>query len=136
MRTRVIYVGAEDNECPADALLTDFRRIISEVKYAKNIEFSKSCIDFFRDHADIVEETEDNIHFRWDEIPEEELPPLEVKIRVKDGRFALQYLIEHGEEPTQIKGKAGKGKNRESNEKIIIVKREAKTKSEEEELSL
>ena len=108
--------------------MKDFRTTISEAKYAKNIEFSKSCIKFFRKMADIVEETEDHIRFRWYEIPEEELPPLEVKISKKGNKYTLVYLKEFGEEITMIKGKQRKGKNKGVGENIKIVKREPKSK--------
>ncbi len=123
MKTRTIYVGSGEENCPADALMADFRRTLSASSYAKSIEFSPSCIDFFRNMADIVDETVDNIRLRWYEIPEEKLPPLEVKIRCKDGKYRLMYLTEFGDEPTVIKGNAGKGRNKGVAERLVIIKR-------------
>lgn len=118
-----IDVQLGDENCPADALMNDFRkRANSANDYAKNIEFSKSCIDFFKKMADIVEESDNIIKFRWYEIPEKELPALIVKVRQSNGKFYLQYLKELGEEKTIIKGKQRKGKNR--NGKIEINKGE------------
>ena len=121
---RIIDVESGDENCPADALMIDFRKKanLGKETYSKNIEFSETCIDFFRKMADIVEEYEKNIKFRWYEIEEEELPPLIVKIRKNKGRYYLQYLKELGEEKTLIKGKQRKGKNK--NGKILIEKEE------------
>lgn len=117
----LINVEYGDGNCPSDALMSDFRRRANSASdYPQNIEFSKNCIEFFREMADIVEESEENIKFRWYEIPEEELPPLIVKIRKSNGRYYLQYLKELGKEKTVIKGKQRKGKNK--NGKIEINK--------------
>lgn len=124
MKTRVIYVGSGDDDCPADALMSDFRRTLTENKYARNIEFSKSCIEFFREHADIVEEGDTDICFKWYAVPEEGLPPLKVKIAIRDGKYLLSYLKEYGEEPTKIQGKTRKGLNQKGGERILIIKKE------------
>lgn len=122
-KKELIDVESGDENCPADALMRDFRkRAKNTSEYPKNIEFSKNCIDFFREHADIVEETEKNIKFSWYEVSEEELPPLIVKIMKSRERYYLQYLKELGEEKTIIKGKQRKGKNK--NGKIEIDKGE------------
>lgn len=118
---RIIEVNSGEENCPADALMKDFRNRAKNSKYPKNVEFSSSCVDFFKRMADIFDETEDNITFKWDEIPEEELPPLIVKLRKKDGRYILQYLKEVGDETILIKGKQRKGKNK--NGKIMIIKK-------------
>lgn len=132
MKTRIIYVEA-GSECPADVLLADFRKVMTEATdYAKNIEFSESSVQFFRERADIVEETEDNIRLFWDVMPELDLPPLEVKIRKKNGKYSLSYLNEYGDEKTSIKGKTGKGKNKGVSENIIIVKRDPKAQETEQ----
>ena len=97
------------------------RKKIKEVKekdYQKNIEFSKNCIKFFKEMADIVEENYNNITFAWDAIPESNLPPLIVKIRKDKGKYKLLYLKELGEEKTIIKGKHRKGKNKNGKLKI------------------
>jgi len=121
---RIINVESGDENCPADALMIDFRKraILGKDKYSKNIEFSETCIDFFRKMADIVEEYDKNIKFRWYEIEEEELPPLVVNIRKNKGRYYLQYLKELGEEKTVIKGKQRKGKNKNGN--LLVEKDE------------
>ena len=121
---KIIELEAGDESCPADALMLDFRKRanLGKKAYSKNIEFSDTCIDFFRKMADIVEEYEKNIMFRWYAIEEEELPPLIVKIRKYKGRYYLQYLKELGEEKTVIKGRQRKGKNK--NGKILIEKEE------------
>lgn len=124
MKTRTIFVDAGPN-CPADALMADFRKILDQNKYAKNIEFSATCVEFFKDRADVVEEGSDHIRFVWDEVPEEELPVLEVKVRKQEGKFFLSYLKEFGDEPTRIDGKSSKGKNKGVDEKIVIIKRES-----------
>lgn len=117
----IINVKYGDDNCPADALMNDFRKRVKEKNnYQKNIEFSEDCIEFFKKMANIIEESNDNIKFRWDAILEEELPPLIVKIRKDKGKYKLQYLKELGEEKTIIKGKQRKGKNK--NGKIEIEK--------------
>ena len=121
---KIINVKEGEENCPADALMKDFRtRCIGNNKYPKNIEFSESCINFFREMADIVEETENNIIFKWNEIKEEEdLPPLIVKIRISNGKYYLQFLKELGEEKTIISAKQRKGKNKKG--KIYLNKGE------------
>lgn len=125
MKTRVIYVGEGEHNCPADKLLADFRQALDENRYAKNIEFSRSCMDFFEQMADIYQETDDNVYVFYSEIPEQNLPPLEFKMRKEEGKYFLQYMKEYGDETTHIKGKARKGKNKNADEKIIIIKRES-----------
>lgn len=114
MRKNIINVAPGKEDCPADALMTDFRKRANgnREEYSRNIEFSESCIEFFREMADIVEESEKNIQFRWYEIEDENLPPLIVKIRKSEGKYYLQYLKELGEEKTVIQGKQRKGKNK------------------------
>lgn len=116
---KIIEVNYGDDNCPADALMKDFRNRAKGSKYPNNVEFSTSCVDFFKQMADVFEETENNITFKWEEIPEEELPPLIVKLRKKDGKYMLQYLKELGDETTLIKGKQRKGKNKNGQIKII-----------------
>ena len=118
-KKELIDVKSGDENCPADALMADFRKRANSVeKYPKDIEFSESSIDFFRKMADIVEETEGNIKFGWYEMLEKELPALIVKIRKNNGKYYLQYLKELGEEKTIIKGKQRKGKNRDGKREI------------------
>ncbi len=120
-KTNIINVEYGKDNCPADALMNDFRTRANNIKeYSKNIEFSKECIEFFKKMADIVEEGEDNICFKWDEVLDEDLPPLIVKIRKSNDKYILQYLKELGEEQTLIKGKQRKGKNK--NGKIEVIK--------------
>jgi len=134
-KNEFIDVAPDEDSCPADALMSDFRKKIKEAKdrdYQKNIEFSGGCVNFFRDMADIVEESEKYIEFNWYDIPEEELPPLTVKIRKNNGKFYLQYLKEHGEEELVIKGKQRKGKNR--NGKMQVRKDYKRQKREDDEI--
>lgn len=120
-KTDIINVKYGEDNCPADALMSDFRtRAHNMLDYPKNIEFSKECIDFFRRMADVMEESKDNICFRWDEVLEKNLPPLIVKIRKINGKYVLQYLKELGEEQTLIKGKQRKGENKSG--KIELIK--------------
>ena len=70
--------------------------------------------------ADVIEESNDNICFRWAEVLEKNLPPLIVKIKKLNGKYVLQYLKELGEKETLIKGKQRKGKNK--NGKIEVIK--------------
>lgn len=120
-KTNIINVEYGEDNCPVDALMNDFRtRAHSMSDYAKNIEFSKECIEFFKKMADIVEESEENICFKWDEVPDKDLPPLVVKVRKLNDKYLLQYLKELGEKETLIKGKQRKGKNR--NGKIEVIK--------------
>ncbi len=90
--------------------------------YPQNIEFSLRSIEYFRNNANEIQETESYIEFKWYEIPEENLPPLIVKIRENKGKYYLQYLKELGEDRTIIKGKQRKGKNK--NGKIQVEKEE------------
>ena len=133
MKTRIIYVDEGENSCPADALMADFRHLLCKSDYSKNIEFSESCIDFFKEMADVANETEDNIYFAWAEVPESELPPLEVKVAKREGKYFLNWLKEHGEEKTSIKAKSRKGKNKGTQEKLIIIKRTIQKNNEIEE---
>lgn len=120
-KTDLINVEYGEDNCPADALMNNFRtRAHNMLDYPKNIEFSKECIDFFREMADVIEESNDNICFRWDEVLEKNLPPLIVKIRKLNGKYVLQYLKELGEKEILIKGKQRKGKNK--NGKIEVIK--------------
>ena len=44
-----IDVAPDDENCPADALMANFRKKIKEAKekdYQKNIEFSNGCVNF------------------------------------------------------------------------------------------
>lgn len=110
-----IDVAPDDENCPADALMANFRKKIKEAKekdYQKNIEFSNGCVNFFKDMADVVEESDKYIEFNWEDVPNKDLPSLTVKIRKSNGKFYLQYLKEHGEEELVIKGKQRKGKNK------------------------
>lgn len=118
-----IDVAPDDENCPADALMANFRKKIKEAKekdYQKNIEFSNGCVNFFKDMADVVEESDKYIEFNWEDVPDKDLPSLTVKIRKSNGKFYLQYLKEHGEEELVIKGKQRKGKNK--NGKIQVRK--------------
>lgn len=118
-QTEIINVEYGEDNCPADALMSDFRKRAKETSaYQKNIEFSENCIKFFREMADIVEESDDNVKFGWNAIPENDLPPLIVKIRKDKGKYKLQYLKELGEEKAIIKGKQRKGKNKNGKLKI------------------
>lgn len=130
-----IDVAPDEDSCPADALMNDFREKIKEAKdkdYQKNIEFSSGCVNFFRDMADMTEESDKYIEFNWLDVPEKNLPPLIVKIRKSNGKFYLQYLKEYGEEELVIKGKQRKGKNR--NGKIQVRKDYKRQKKEEDEI--
>ena len=103
--------------------MANFRKKIKEAKekdYQKNIEFSNGCVNFFKDMADVVEESDKYIEFNWEDVPNKDLPSLTVKIRKSNGKFYLQYLKEHGEEELVIKGKQRKGKNK--NGKIQVRK--------------
>lgn len=118
-----IDVAPDDENCPADALMANFRKKIKEANekdYQKNIEFSNGCVNFFKDMADVVEESDKYIEFNWEDVPDKDLPYLTVKIRKSNGKFYLQYLKEHGEEELVIKGKQRKGKNK--NGKIQVRK--------------
>ncbi len=118
-----IDVAPDDENCPADALMANFRKKIKEANekdYQKNIEFSNGCVNFFKDMADVVEESDKYIEFNWEDVPDKDLPSLTVKIRKSNGKFYLQYLKEHGEEELVIKGKQRKGKNK--NGKIQVRK--------------
>ncbi len=121
-RNETLYVKPGEDNCPADALMMDFRKKINNTKkYSNNIEFSKNSVEFFRTMANIIEESEENIKFYWHEVLEENLPPLIVKLRKSKERYYLQYLKELGkEEKTIIKGKQRKGKNK--NGKLQINK--------------
>lgn len=127
-----IYVEPDEDNCPADALMANFRRKIkkaSEKDYQKNVEFTAGCINFFKDMADVTEESDKYIEFNWADVPDKDLPPLTVKIRKNNGKFYLQYLKEHGEEELVIKGKQRKGKNK--NGKIQVRKNYERKKKDD-----
>ena len=121
--TELISVKYGYENCPADALMNNFRKKVNKKSsYPQNIQFSKNIIDFFREMANIVEESENHIKFRWYEDPVDKLPPLIVKIRKSNGKYYLQYLKELGTDKLIIKGKQRKGKNK--NGKIKMYKEE------------
>lgn len=115
-KDRIINVPTNEEECPADALMSDFRRKVKKApkkSYSKNVSISGTSVKFWQDHADIVNENEDYITFYWDEIKEEDLPPLKIKVRKGKDKCTLLYLKEYGkEEKLLIKGKPRKGKNK------------------------
>ena len=111
---KTVSASAGNNDCPADALMMNFRKHISKSNgvYAKTIEISDSSIKFWKEHADSISDNGDSIIFQWDEILEEKLPPLKIKIVKKGEKWYLSYLKEYGEEITLIQGKKRKGKNK------------------------
>lgn len=128
-----IDVVPDDDSCPADVLMANFRRKIkkaSEKDYQKNVEFTAGCINFFKDMADVTEESDKYIEFNWADVPDKDLPPLTVKIRKNNGKFYLQYLKEHGEEELLIQGKQRKGKNK--NGKIQVRKNYERKKKDDD----
>lgn len=101
--------------CPADTLMHDFRKEIRKKpisKYSKHINISKSCINYWKKHADIVLDNFDSITFIWKEMPEEDLPPLKIKVKNNNGNYSLMYLKEYGEEKLLIQCTNHKGKNK------------------------
>lgn len=120
-----VKASADENDCSADRLMADFRKKVksgNKKSYARHVDISETSINFWREHADIIEENEDNITFYWEEIEEEELPPLKIKIRKVKGDYMLSYLKEYGEDKLLIRGKQRKGKNRRG--KIFLNKEE------------
>ncbi len=113
---KYILVPPGDDNCPADALMLDFRKSVYQksptVNYPKNIAISDSTIKYWKDHADYYEESSDNIIFMWHEIPKENLPPLVIKLFKKSNKWRLLYLKEFGEDHLLIKGKQRKGSNK------------------------
>lgn len=126
-KNREINVSPDENTCPGDVLMADFRRKVKNApknSYSKRITISETSVKFWQEHADIIEENDDNITFYWDEIQEQELPPLKIKVRRGNGNYTLSYLKEYGEDELLIKGKQRKGKNK--NGKIFLNKEEEK----------
>ena len=116
MNTRkIVTAPAGNDDCPADALMSDFRKKINASRndYSKNIEISDSAIGFWKDHADYIIKNAGSVEFIWDEIEEEQLPPLKIKVVRKYDKWYLSYLKEYGEETTLIQGKRRKGRNKE-----------------------
>lgn len=73
-----INVSSDENLCPADALMYDFRKEISKnfnVEYARHINISNSSVKYWENHADLVIENDEILTFFWDEIKELQLPP-------------------------------------------------------------
>ena len=104
-----------DAFCPADELIEDYRLGANGFKYSKHIIISKATIDYWKKHADIVEKNERHIIFFWDEIIDEELPPLKIKVVKKNGQYVLMYLKEYGPDKLLISGKGRKGHNKDGN---------------------
>lgn len=124
MKNKKIFVNPGENNCPADALMSDFRKNASS-NYPKNTIFSQSGIEFFKKMANqyIVAENGNELTFYWKAIPEEKLPPLKVKIRRFKGKYFLNYLKEYGKkEKTLIRGKRRKGKYKNGTVEIIKMK--------------
>ena len=83
-----------EENCPADVLMKLFRQEIRQVKFPRNIEFNENTIEFLKEQADGIEEGEEHIKFQWDEIAEENLPPLIVKVKKESSIYRLVYLKE------------------------------------------
>lgn len=112
---RKIKTPANEESCPADALMCDFRRKLQEKSisdYAKHTDISQSSIKYWMDHADLVIEENDSIIFSWDEILDKNLPPLKIKVKKGVKGYSLIYLKEYGEDHLLIQGKNRKGKNK------------------------
>ncbi len=124
MKDKKIVVPSGDNDCPADALMLDFRKNLEKEfgeKYPQNIEVTPNTLEFWKEHADIVKDGENNKTFQWYEIPEEELPPLKISVfKENNGNWRVSYLKEYGEDQLLIQGKQGKGSNK--NGRIILDK--------------
>lgn len=107
---------SKEEDCPADALMLDYRKYLQDElttnHYPKHTEVTKEAIKYWMNHADYYEETDNNITFMWDEIPEEELPPLKIKLFKQNDKWYLLYLKEYGEDQLLIQGKQRKGKNK------------------------
>lgn len=135
MKNKTIIVNPGEDNCPADALMSDFRKNICS-KYSRNITFSQAGIEFFKKMCDqyIVSGNGNIITFYWTAIPEEDLPPLKVKIVRQKGKYKLNYLKEYGEtEKTLIKGKQGKGRYKNGSVKIIKLEHREPNKNKNEE---
>lgn len=112
-QVKIIKASSEEEVCPADMLMHDFRKNIKNAvsKYANHIEISSSSIKYWKKHANIVLENEKNIIFSWEGIPEEQLPPLKIKVSKNQNGYTLVYLKEYGNDKLLIQGKQRKGKN-------------------------
>ena len=118
-----------DEDCPADVLMLDFRKYLqnklNSANYPKNIEIKGTVIKYLKEHADYYNESDNNIIFMWDDIPEEELPPLAIKLYKKNNKWYLLYLKEQGEDLLLIQGKQRKGMNKHG---VIVVEKEEERK--------
>lgn len=116
MKDKRIVVSSGDNDCPADALMADFRRNLEKDfkdNYPKDIVVTQSALQFWKSHADIIKRENNHLTFQWYEIPEEELPPLKIVVfRTNNGEWRVSYLKEYGEDKLLIQGKRGKGSNK------------------------
>ncbi|MCI8778101.1 MAG: hypothetical protein HFI87_03025 [Bacilli bacterium] len=114
-QNRIINTLPGNDFCPADNLMNDFRKVISETtgkKYPKHIAISVNTIEYWKKHADEVIESEDIITFMWDEIVEEQLPPLKIKVKNNLSKYSIIYLKEYGTDKLLITCKSRKGKNK------------------------
>ncbi len=114
-QNKIINTISDDSFCPADNLMSDFRRVISETpkqKYPKHIDVSVNTIKYWKKHADIVIESKDIITFMWDEIVDEQLPPLKIKAKKNLNKYSIMYLKEYGDDKLSIICKQRKGKNK------------------------
>lgn len=106
----------EEEFCPADELMMNYRKHLHEESknnhYPKHIEVKNEAIKYWINHADYYEKSDNNMVFMWDEIPEEELPPLKIKLFKQNDKWFLSYLKEYGEDDLLIQGKQRKGKNK------------------------
>lgn len=102
--------------CPADELMMNYRRYLHEESkannYPKHIEVKNEAIKYWIKNADYYEKSDNNMLFMWDDIPEEELPPLKIKLYKQNEKWFLLYLKEYGEDNLLIQGKQRKGKNK------------------------
>ena len=129
-QNKIINTKSGDSFCPADNLMSDFRREISkmpEQKYPKHIDVSVNTIEYWKKHADIVIELEDIITFMWDEIVDEQLPPLKIKVKKNLNKYSIMYLKEYGDDKLSIICKQRKGKNK--NGTIYLEKETEKGRS-------
>lgn len=106
MRKNKIVDIQETETCPADMLMKLYRKNPKELR--KNVLFSKTSINFFKNMADVVEIDKRIVTFFWNPSVEEDLPSLKIKLQKQGKEYRLIYLkekVNYSERQKEFKGR-------------------------------
>lgn len=106
MKKNKIIDIQETEACPGDELMKTYRKNPEELR--RNVLFSQTSIDFFKEMADIMEKDKRILTFFWNAIPEKGLPSLKIKAQKKGKHYQLIYLkekVNYTERQNEFKGR-------------------------------